>query len=202
MKKVLILFAHPKFEQSRTNRLLIDAASKVNDVTVHDLYENYPDFNINLSHEKELLNAHDVIIWHHPFYWYSCPPLLKQWIDIVLEYNWAYGPEGHALDGKMILNALTAGGARHAYTAEGKNYYPIQEFLRPFEQTARLCRMEYLPPFAVLGTHRQNAESLADYQNQYVSMLNALKAGALRGIDYNAHEFLNDLELINNTKTI
>ncbi|MDF7639407.1 NAD(P)H-dependent oxidoreductase [Lactobacillus sp. ESL0791] len=24
-----------------------------------------------------------------PFYWYSCPPLLKKWEDDVLEHGWA-----------------------------------------------------------------------------------------------------------------
>ncbi|MCG8387080.1 MAG: NAD(P)H-dependent oxidoreductase [Cytophagales bacterium] len=198
MKKILILFAHPRLEQSRVNKLLINAAAQVSDVTIHDLYENYPDFNIDTRYEKKLLLAHDVVIWHHPFYWYSCPPLLKQWIDVVLEYNWAYGPEGNALVGKTTLNVLTAGGTRKVYCAEGKNHYTVREFLRPFEQTARLCGMEYLPPFAVLGTHLLDPASLKGYEEQYISLLNLLKAGDIQVATDESCQFLNDLHLINN----
>src|SRR5688572_21430172 len=99
-RKVLILFAHPRFEHSEVNKVLIRSIESEPEITVHDLYEEYPDFNIDIQKEKELLRDHDIVIWHHPLYWYSAPPLLKQWIDLVLEYGWAYGPGGDALSGK------------------------------------------------------------------------------------------------------
>ncbi len=83
MPNVLILFAHPKFERSRVNKALVDKIKNKEGVTFHDLYEYYPDFNIDLLKEKKLLLEHYVVVWHHPLYWYSCPPLLKQWIDLV-----------------------------------------------------------------------------------------------------------------------
>uniref|UniRef100_UPI0030DDDD5A NAD(P)H-dependent oxidoreductase n=1 Tax=uncultured Roseivirga sp. TaxID=543088 RepID=UPI0030DDDD5A len=98
MQSILVLFAHPKFEHSKTNKALVSKIQNREGVTFHDLYELYPDFNIDLQREKELLTKHDVIIWHHPFYWYNCPPLMKQWMDVVLEFNWAYGPQGNALE--------------------------------------------------------------------------------------------------------
>ncbi|MEO1050525.1 MAG: NAD(P)H-dependent oxidoreductase [Bacteroidota bacterium] len=200
MKKVLILFAHPRLEQSKINKALIEAAAQVSDIKIHDLYELYPDFNVDLESEKSLLQEHDVVVWHHPFYWYSCPPLLKQWIDIVLEYNWAYGPKGDALEGKVALNVLTAGGTRPVYCTDGKNRYSVVEFLRPFEQTARLCGMTYLPPFAIMGTHKVDKAAMAEYQNQYISLLNALKNEELDAGKCQGYEFINDIESIN-TKT-
>jgi len=160
MRKILILFAHPRFEHSVVNRALLNAAEANPAVTVHDLYELYPDYHINIAHEQQLLCEHDVIIWHHPFYWYSCPPLLKQWIDLVLEYNWAYGPQGQALAGKYIFNLITTGGPREVYHAGGRNRFTVNQLLAPFDQTATLCRMHYLPPFAVQGTHRLTPELL------------------------------------------
>ncbi len=159
-KKILVIFAHPLFEKSRANKILLNAYQSNKYITIHDLYEQYPEFNINIKHEKELLLAHSLIIWHHPFYWYSCPPLLKQWIDMVLEVGWAYGPGGSALQGKHILQVITTGGSEQAYQKTGNNRYTIREFLRPFEQTAYLCKMNYLPPFAVQGTHRLLVEEL------------------------------------------
>src|SRR6187402_1058580 len=102
--KTLILFAHPRLEKSRTNRALLARIPNHPDLFFNDLYEAYPDFNVDVEREKDLLIKHDVIIWQHPFFWYSCPPLLKQWIDLVLELGWAYGPNGNALKGKIIFN--------------------------------------------------------------------------------------------------
>ncbi|WP_209402374.1 NAD(P)H-dependent oxidoreductase [Pseudozobellia sp. WGM2] len=175
MNSILILFAHPKFEQSRTNKHLVQQLETLEGVTFHDLYESYPDFHINISFEKELLAQHDILVWHHPLYWYSCPPLMKQWIDLVLEYNWAYGPKGQALQHKKCLNVITTGGSRALYCAEGSNHYSVNEFLRPFEQTARLCHMQYLPPFTVMGTHQLSDEQLTEKSEQYVQMLKFLQ---------------------------
>lgn len=39
MRKVLVLFAHPKFEHSEANQALISAISDLEQVEVRDLYE-------------------------------------------------------------------------------------------------------------------------------------------------------------------
>ncbi|SEC42587.1 Kef-type potassium/proton antiporter accessory protein, CPA2 family [Maribacter dokdonensis] len=175
MKKVLVLFAHPKFEKSRANTILVNYIRNKEGVTFHDLYEEYPDFHIDVSYEKKLLEEHDVIVWHHPMYWYSCPPLLKQWIDMVLEFNWAYGPKGKALTSKICLNAITTGGSKELYCSQGSNSYTITEFLRPFEQTANLCLMNYRQPFTVMGTYRLTDEQLSEYGSQYSSFIDSLQ---------------------------
>ncbi|MTI21720.1 NAD(P)H oxidoreductase [Fulvivirga sp. RKSG066] len=192
MQKILILFAHPKYEQSRTNKSLVEKVRDLEGVTFRDLYEIYPDFNINVLYEKELLNAHDIIIWHHPFYWYSCPPLLKQWIDVVLEFGWAYGPSGNALTGKKVMNVLTAGGSKEVYCSEGYNNYSIREFLRPMEQTARLCGMTYLPPFAVMGTHKLSDEELQVHANSYSQLIQMLKEDFPKE-NISQYHFVNDV---------
>ena len=192
MKKILILFSHPKFEKSRVNQTLIHHITGKENVTVHDLYEEYPDFNIDVDVEKELLNTHDVIIWHHPLYWYSCPPLMKQWLDLVLEFNWAYGPKGKALQDKICLNAITTGASKDMYCSKGYNSFTIEQFLRPFEQTAILCGMQYFPPFAVMGTHTLSDDALEDHKNKYGKFIEALQAG-LTINDFESTSFSNDI---------
>ena len=127
MARVLILFAHPVLEKSRVHHSLLKAASGLQDITINDLYQNYPDFDIDVKKEKKLLLANDIIIWQHPFYWYSSPALLKQWQDLVLEHGWAYGKNGTALAGKKIFNVLTSGGTSKAYRQGGNNKYSIRE---------------------------------------------------------------------------
>ena len=160
-------------------------------VTIRDLYEEYPDFHIDVQREQNLLVDHDVIVWHHPFYWYSCPPIIKQWIDTVLEYGWAYGKEGNALQRKKCLQVITAGAEREVYCQQGSNVYTVNEFLRPFEQTARLCKMDYLPPYAVMGTHKLDENGLQTHVKHYQQIMRYLAEDRdLGGLDC---RFENDL---------
>ncbi|MET7029110.1 glutathione-regulated potassium-efflux system oxidoreductase KefF [Sediminicola luteus] len=192
MKKILVLFSHPKFENSRANSVLIDHIKDKEGVTFQDLYELYPDFNIDVKAEKELLVQHDVIIWHHPFYWYSCPPLMKQWIDMVLEFGWAYGPNTNALHSKICLNVITTGGSKEVYCSKGTNSFTINQFLRPFEQTAVLCGMRYFPPFAVMGTHKLSDEELDRDAKKYSKLIDLLQ-GEFTLSDFEGCAFLNDI---------
>ncbi len=172
---ILILFAHPAFERSRVHRQLVGAVSKLPGVTFHDLYQVYPDFDVDVRREQELLNAHDIVVLQHPFYWYSTPPLVKQWEDLVLEHGWAYGSGGTALHGKRLLSAISAGGPQRAYCADGYNRFSVRQLLAPLEQTARLCGMEYLPPFVVFGTHGLEDEQIRSAAREYGRLIEALR---------------------------
>jgi len=192
MNKILILFSHPRFEKSKTNRALLKNIEQHQGVTLNDLYEQYPDFNIDIDREKELLLGHEIIIWQHPFYMYSSPALLKQWIDLVLEYGWAHGQDGNFLKNKIIFNAITTGGTREVYAPGGYNRFTIREFLLPFEQTAALCKMIYLPPFAVQGTHLLTGEELLHYVELYSALLDRLVEGDFDIEAMKKVEYLND----------
>lgn len=178
-QRILLLFAHPAFERSSVNARLLEAARTVPGVTVHDLYEAYPDFNIRVSAEQERLAASDVIVLQHPLLWYSVPALLKQWFDLVLEHGWAYGSTGHALRGKQVISAVTAGGPADAYHAEGLNHFTLRELLAPVQQTFQLCGCDYLGAFAVFGSLRLAPEAIATHAAEYAALLGALAAGRL-----------------------
>jgi glutathione-regulated potassium-efflux system ancillary protein KefG len=151
-KKVLVLFAHPSIERSEVNVELLAAAQEIPGVTIVELYREYCTLQIDIDREQQQLLAHDIIVFMFPMYWYSTPPLLKEWQDLVLEYGFAYGPEGVALHGKTFLCALTAGGPQSAYCQQGYNKCSLRELLRPLEQTADLCGMQVLAPFALFGS--------------------------------------------------
>jgi glutathione-regulated potassium-efflux system ancillary protein KefG len=123
---------------------------------------------------------------------YSAPALLKQWIDLVLEYGWAHGKGGDFLKNKIIFNAITSGGTREVYAADGYNRFTMKEFLVPFEQTATLCKMIYLPPFAVQGTHLLTEESLQHHVALYHALLDKLVTGDFDIGAMKKVEFLND----------
>jgi glutathione-regulated potassium-efflux system ancillary protein KefG len=191
MKKVLILFAHPRYEKSRANRALLSGLHDQESITTHDLYEQYPDFNVDVAREKELLQAHQIIVWHYPFYMYGAPAMIKQWIDLVLEHGWAHGAGGRKLENKWVFNTITTGGTRESYSHGGFNRHTISELLFPIEQTAHLCGMTWLPPFVVQGTYRLTDSMLAEHAVHYRQvLLNLAQSPPLESIK--GYEFLND----------
>lgn len=178
-RRILILFAHPALERSRVNRPLAEAVRSLDDVSFNDLYESYPDFDIDVKREQALLVDHDVIVFQHPLYWYSTPAIIKEWEDLVLEHGWAYGAGGSALHGKMLMNAITTGGTESTYCHEGRNHCTIRELLAPIEQTAVLCGMEFLPPFVVHGTHQLTDSEISEHAVGYRRTLVALRDGTI-----------------------
>lgn len=183
--KVLVIAAHPALHRSRANRRLVRAIRDVPGITLHNLYEAYPQFDIEVPYEQALLLAHDIIVWQHPFYWYSTPALLKEWFDLVLELGWAYGPGGTALAGKQVLSAITTGGPADAYRADGYNRFTMRELLAPLEQTARLCGMEYLPPWIAHGMRSGSPEQLDAAAQEYAIVIRALAEGRILPSSHN-----------------
>ncbi|WP_156519052.1 glutathione-regulated potassium-efflux system ancillary protein KefG [Mangrovibacter phragmitis] len=171
--KVLLLYAHPEFHSSVANRVLLDGVFQLPNVTVHDLYAHYPDFFIDIQHEQALLREHDIIVFQHPLYTYSCPALLKEWLDRVLSRGFASGQGGNALVGKYWRSVITTGEPEGAFQYDGLNRYPLSEILRPFELTAALCRMHWLNPFVIYWARRLPADELASHARAYVEWLSS-----------------------------
>ncbi|SMY37228.1 glutathione-regulated potassium-efflux system ancillary protein KefG [Photobacterium andalusiense] len=151
--KILIIFAHPDPQESVANQALLNEIKHLSHVTVHDLYATYPDFFIDEVAERALVIAHDVIIFQHPLYMYSCPSLLKEWLDRVLSKGFAHG-EGKATEGKYWRSVITTGGAAEAYSSDGYNRCSIDDILKPFELCADLCRMQWLSPLVLHWARR------------------------------------------------
>ncbi len=176
VRRILLLLAHPSLDRSEANRPMADAVVDIEGITLIDLYAEYPDFQIDIDREQQRLLRHDVVVFQHPLYWYSTAAILKEWQDLVLEHGFAYGSEGTALHGKIFFNALTAGGIEAAYRAEGYNHFTIRELLHPLEQTAVLCGMTYLPPFALFGSRTAVEEGrIGRHVADWIRLLEALR---------------------------
>jgi glutathione-regulated potassium-efflux system ancillary protein KefG len=176
-KSILIITAHPAYHRSRANRALRFAAEAAPNVTLHDLYETYPDFLIDINAEQDLLMAADHIVLLHPFYWYSASAIIKEWLDLVLEYGWAYGEGGTALHGKTWTQAITAGGPEDSYMPKGRNRFTFEELLRPFEATAHLCGCDWQQPFVLSSSREVSPAGLMQAGHDFRAMLEVLAHG-------------------------
>ena len=172
---ILVLVAHPELEQSRANRRLADAALALQrgggGIAVRDLYALYPDYLIDVDAEQAALAAARLVVWQQPIRWYGMPPLLKLWCDDVLAFGWAYGPGGTMLRGKDLWLVASTGGADESYRPDGYNRYFFDAFLPPYEQTAALCGMRFLPPLLLHGAHKASEAELAAHAEHYVGQL-------------------------------
>ncbi len=175
--RALIVYAHPQHQHSYGNRELLAAVQGLEQVTVHDLYEEYPDFHIDVAREQALLLSHDLIIFQFPLYWYSAPALLKEWQDRVFDFGFAYGQnvqqeqQSQALAGKALWLAVTAGGPVNSFREEGISRRPLSDYLLPFEQSAALCDMRYLEPFAVYRIRKLTKPYLQERAEEYRAAL-------------------------------
>ena len=168
---VYVLAAHPHMRDSRVNRRLLQAAQAVPGVAVQDLYARYPDYDVDASAEQALAAQAQLLVLLHPVQWYSMPPLLKLRLDEVLAYGWAYGPGGNSLRGKDLWLVATTGGAEESYHPTGYNRYFFDAFLPPYEQTAALCGMRFLPPLLLHGAHRAAEAQLQAHVDVFAQRL-------------------------------
>lgn len=116
---------------------------------------------------SKMLREHQVIVFQHPLYTYSCPALLKEWLDRVLSRGFANGIGGNALAGKHWRSVITTGEPEEAYRPGGDNLYSMDDLLRPFEMTAALCRMLWIKPMMVYWARRLQPDVLSGHARAY-----------------------------------
>ena len=174
--KTLVIVTHPNMETSRVNKAWRDELAKHGEITVHELYKAYPDEKIDVAKEQALITAHDRIIFQYPLYWYSTPPLLKKWFDEVLQYGWAYGPDGGKMAGKEFGAAISTYGSEESYQPNGFNRFTLQEILRPVEALVNFIGATYLPHFALSDISNLTDERLAQSKVDYLSHIQSAMA--------------------------
>lgn len=96
--------------------------------TVHQIYQAYPDGVIDVAKEQALVEEHENLVFQFPVYWFNCPPLLKQWLDEVLAYGWAYGSTGDKLKIKIYVGGVCRC-SRKVYSEQGEYKLSLEQIL-------------------------------------------------------------------------
>jgi glutathione-regulated potassium-efflux system ancillary protein KefF len=183
MADVLVLVAHPDIARSRVNRALAAQARMLpaDAVEVRDLYALYPDYVVDIEAEQRALAAARAVVWLHPVQWYSMPALMKLWVDDVLAFRWAYGPDGRALAGKCLWLVVSTGGTLGSYRAGGSNGHEFATFLPAYRQTAELVGMRFLEPLVFHGAHKAEAHEIFAHAHEFSQRLLSLAGEARAG---------------------
>lgn len=135
MKKVLIINGHPEtnsYNYALANAYIEGAKNAGAEISTINIAEL--NFNINLQHgyqkrtelEPDLLSAIDKIkatdhiVWLFPMWWYSCPALMKGFIDRTFLPGITFQP----VEGKPLPDKLLKGkSARLIITADSPSWF-------------------------------------------------------------------------------
>lgn len=181
MSHILVICAHPNLRKSRLNKALMDTAQGIDNVEVHDLYQHYPDFDIDIPAEQQRLKEAQAVIFLHPIYWYSCPALMKEWIDSVLQQGFAFGKGGDKLAGKPWLSAISTGGNEATYCGTGRHFYGVDQFMIPFERTAHLCGMRYIAPLVCHDANHISPDAISAHCQRFVDSITQMTHAIAQG---------------------
>ena len=178
--EVLVLVAHPQLEQSRANRALMRAAGEAaaasgGRIEVRDLYALYPDYLIDVAAEQALLArraagglaAPDPLVPHAA----ADEAVARRGAGLRLGLR----PRRHARCAARTCGWSPPPAApEDSYRPDGYNRYFFDAFLPPYEQTAALCGMRFLPPLLLHGAHRVGDAAIAAHARVYAERLREL----------------------------
>lgn len=125
----IVFSFHDNWDNSKVNKMLGQDVTNV----------VYVDKDFNVADHQELLQGHNDIILQYPIQWFYGPVILKEWLDKVLSYGFAYGGQ-YALEGKKFHLAVTLGGVEEAYTQDGPNGVTVEDILKPMYATIQYIK--------------------------------------------------------------
>ncbi|MBC2127413.1 NAD(P)H-dependent oxidoreductase [Listeria marthii] len=173
--KTLVIIAHPNIENSRVNKVWKEALLKnTADVQIHELYQAYPNWDIDVAFEQQQLQNYDKVIIQFPFYWYSYPPLLKKWFDDVFSHGWAYGSKGDKMADKKLALAISIGDKQCNYQENAPIGYSLETLLTPFRATINHIKADYRGAHTIFGssfevTDEEIAENAEVYAREFMN---------------------------------
>ncbi len=153
-KNILVILGHSDIEASVANVRLVEELKECDNVTVRALKSLYPNGEIDVYAEQDALLQADKIVLQFPLYWFNCPPILKEYLDTVFSYGFAFeldesGYSAKALVGKEFMLAVTVGGEEKLYSA--KDAMSVESCLTPFYETAKFVGMLRTEPYYLYG---------------------------------------------------
>lgn len=172
--KTLVVIAHPDIDASVVHRHWREALLQNPErFQVRDLYQAYPDGELNVTQERALIAAHGDLVLQFPIGRGSAPPLAN---PLLSQWQAVFAPQGasadtlfHQRNFSMAVTADVAGmrpGRQDTYRRR------LQQFLFPFEMNALSANARYRDFFAVYGASpRAESGELAQSVRDYLHFL-------------------------------
>lgn len=172
----LVVFADAALHRSRLGRRVGEAARKLPDVAVRDLYELYPDFFVDVRAERTLVLEAPLLVCIFHLGWFGMPSLLKEWFDTVFKADWARPEGAGCLAGKRCWAIVDCNDGPEDFGPHSRHGRPLTDFLLPLEMTARACGMTWLEPHIHYAANRADAAAIEAHTHKLYKMLSHLIA--------------------------
>ncbi|MGP2656739.1 NAD(P)H-dependent oxidoreductase [Malaciobacter sp. WC5094] len=171
MNKTLIILAHDDMDNSVLNSRFKKELENQENIIYRDLNALYPNYDIDVQKEQELLKDVSKVVFQFPMYWYSLPSSLKNWIDKVFSYGYSYIIDENgaftplALKDKKFQVIATMGAKEESFVGEDR--LSVKECLNSCFYTAKMLGMKELKPLFFYGAayDKLSEEILNKYSN-------------------------------------
>lgn len=172
----LVIVAHPNKEKKSINQTWKETLeNRFELVTVHDLYNTYPDSDIDVKKEQDLLNQHEHIVFQFPLYWMSYPPLLQKWLDQVFTNNYVLEGES-ALKGKVFGLAVSCGQPKEIFSKNGPVGYTLEEVNTHLKAVIHIVGGKFFGIHAIYDTDNiDNFAQVAENADEYITFVEKLE---------------------------
>lgn len=190
MSRILVISGHPNLDGGSVanKRILENLEGSDVDVTVRRLDQLNKNFVVDVEAEQAALLEADLVVFQSPMHWYSVPALLKNWIDQVLTYGFAYGKTGDKLKGKGLMVSMTISSPYGCYQTLGYNNFTAPDLLNHIKQTALMSLMIYQEPVltyevlyipGVIGAVEEIHAKADDHSDRLIAQLKAFEKDGL-----------------------
>jgi len=172
LKKTLVLFAHPYLEYFNNNKELIHFYEKQQHFTFRDLYEEYPEFHIPAFRERKQILNYDRFIFHFPIIWFGIPPLLRLWLDEVVDSHWLNKDQYNPFENKEVFILITTRTKERSFGREGKHKYTIEELISGLLVTLNIFKANIKHIYIVYDSENLGKKEIIQHKQKFVELLN------------------------------
>lgn len=171
MKNTLVIFAHPFLEYSYSNRVLINFYERHQHYDFLDLYELYSDFHIPAFKERKRLAKYERFIFHFPIIWFGAPPLLRLWLDEVLDPTWIDPEIDNPFENKEVFILTTTRSKEKSFGPSGKHGYTVDHLISGLIVTLRAFEADLKPTFIVYEAENLTKKEIIQHKQNFIKLL-------------------------------
>ena len=172
MKKTLVLFAHPFLEFSSNNKELTNFYERHQHFNFRDLYEEYPDFHVAAFKERKNIYQYERFIFHFPIIWFGMPPLLRLWIDEVVDTKWLNEDEKNPFENKEVYFLITTRSKERSFGPNGKHHFTIEELISGILITLKIFKANIKNIYIVYDSENLSKKEIVLHKQKFVEILN------------------------------
>ncbi|WP_336932576.1 NAD(P)H-dependent oxidoreductase [Acinetobacter bereziniae] len=163
----LLILGHPYYTRSIANKTIVnELTDKYPDLEVRDIFQRYPDYQIDVAAEQQALLRHETVILQYPMFWFNMPAILKLWFDEVFSYQFAYGSQGDKLKNKKVLLSMTVGQSEKNLINEHENL--IESFLKSVHHSIQYSQMNLSGTFLLFDVSPFSGHSASKIKREAV----------------------------------